>query len=90
MLQVLDDDGEEEEAAPDLVCRSRRHLEMVSVPTSQPAEDPPIVEATDEQARRDQVQPTVVAGRARRWVFSISHRASDLYVKRTVFHSVKT
>jgi hypothetical protein len=43
MLQVLDDNEEEEEAALDLVHRSRRHLEIVPTPSSQPAEDPPIV-----------------------------------------------
>lgn len=78
MLHVIDDEEEEEEAALDLVRRSHRHPEMVLAPSSQPAKDPPIVQAIDEQARADQAQPMAAAGHARRRVFFTSHRASNL------------
>ena len=72
MLQVLDDDEDEEEAAPGLVHRSRRHPEVVPTPSSRPAEDPPIAQAADKQARPDRPQPTTTVGRAKRSLFHVA------------------
>ena len=53
LLRVVDDDEEEEVAAPDLVHKPRSRPEVVLAPSARPAEDPPVAQAPDEQARPD-------------------------------------
>ena len=73
---VDDDDDEEEETAPTLVRRPRSRPDVAPSDGGRVAGDPPAAHV--EQARPGAAEAAATAGRARRRVFTASHRSSDL------------
>ena len=71
LIRVINNDDEEEEVAPTLVCRTRNRPDIAPADGGQIVEDPPAAHV--EQARPGGAEMTVVAGRARRRVFTAAH-----------------
>jgi len=76
LLQVVDNDDEEEEAAPTLVHRPRSRPDVAPADGGRTAEDPPTAHVEQACPRKAKVATT--ARRARRTVFTASHRSSNL------------
>jgi len=78
LLRVVDDDDEEEEAGLTLVYKPRTHPDVAPGEGGRTARDPPTAHAFAEQARPSKAEAAAAAGRARRRVFTASHRSSNL------------
>jgi len=76
LLRVVDDDIEEEEVAPTLVCKPHSRPDVAPADGGRVAEDPPAAHV--EQARPSKTEAATTAGHARRRVLTASHRISNL------------
>ena len=76
IVRIADDYGEEEEAAPSLVRRSRRRPDIAPATTDWVTSDPPAPHA--EPTRVGGTGAAAATGRTRRRFFTATHRRSDL------------
>jgi len=76
LLRVIDDGDDEEDAAPNLVRKPRSRLDVAPTNGGQVAQDPPTAHV--EQAHPTKAGAAAATGRARRRVFTASHRSSNL------------
>ena len=76
LIRIVEDDNEDEEAAPTLVCRPRTRPDVAPCDGGQVGGDPPTAHV--EQVRPGAAEITATTGRARRRFFTVVHRSSDL------------
>ena len=76
LVRIVDDDNEEDEAAPSLVRRSCSHPDVAPSDADRVARDPRAAHV--EPVRLGGKEAAVAAGQTRRTFFTAAHRSSDL------------
>ena len=76
LVRIVDDDNEEDEAAPSLVRRPHSRPDVAPIDTGRVTSDPPAAHV--EPMRLGGVEAAAAAGRTRRRFFAATHQSSDL------------